>query len=70
MDVRVRGTDQVNVPAGSFDCWRVDVETHLWNAGRETWWVSRDNGWLIKRETRAADDVVVTTRLATYEPGN
>jgi hypothetical protein len=33
-------------------------------------WVSRDKGWLIKRETRAADDVVVRTLLRSYEPGN
>ena len=68
LDLRVRGTDRVNVPAGRFDCWRVDVESWLWGTRRETWWVSRDNGWLIKKQARGSD-YVMTTRLATYEPG-
>ena len=68
LDLRVRGTDQVTVPAGSFDCWRLEVETHLWRTERETLWVSRDEGWLIKKETRGSD-YVVTTVLASYEPG-
>ena len=69
IDLRVRGTDRVTVPAGSFDCWRLEVETHLWRTERETLWVSRDNGWLIKKEARGSD-YIVTTSLATYEPGN
>jgi hypothetical protein len=69
IDLRVRGTDRVTVPAGAFDCWRVEVEAHLWNTERETFWVSRENGWLIKKEQRGSD-YVVTMRLASYDPGN
>lgn len=69
IDLRVRGTERVSVPAGEFDCWRMEVETHLWSTERETFWVSRDHGWLIKKEARGSD-YVVTTRLAGYEPTN
>lgn len=70
LDLRVVGTDEVTVPAGTFDCWRIEVESHLWSTEREVFWVSRDKGWLIKRETRPADDIVVSTVLASYEPGS
>ncbi|HET8712760.1 MAG TPA: hypothetical protein VFM23_03660 [Gemmatimonadales bacterium] len=69
IDLRVVGTDRVTVPAGTFDCWRLTVETHLWRGERETFWVSRDDGWLIKRERRYSD-VTVATQLTSYEPGS
>jgi len=69
IDLRVRGTDRVTVPAGDFDCWRVEVDSHLWNEQRETFWISRDNGWLIKTEMRYYE-LVETTRLASYQPGS
>ena len=68
IDLRVVGTDRVTVPAGTFDCWRVEVDTHLWRREREAIWVSRDKGWVIKRQTHGPD-FVVNTVLESYEPG-
>ena len=67
LDLRVVGTDNVTVPAGTFDCWRLEVETHLWNTERETLWVSRDKGWVIKKQIRGPD-FVVSTLLHDFEP--
>jgi len=67
LDLRVVGTEHVIVPAGTFDCWRVDVDVHLWEAERMTMWVSRDKGWLIKMQSRGSD-YVVDRVLESYEP--
>ena len=67
VDLRVVGTDRVTVPAGTFDCWRIEVVSNLWTSEREMFWVSRDNGWLIKRQTRGSD-YVVNTLLQSFEP--
>lgn len=67
VDLRVVGTDRVTVPAGTFDCWRMEVVSNLWSSERELFWVSRDKGWLIKRETRGSD-YVVNTLLQSFEP--
>ena len=67
-DLRVVGTDRVSVPAGRFDCWRVEVRSHLAEA-EWTMWVSRDKGWVVKVEHRWSD-YVRDEVLESYEPGN
>ena len=67
LDIRVVGTDRVTVPAGTFDCWRLEVETHLWATERSRMWVSRETGWLIKTQTHGSD-YVVNEVLESYEP--
>jgi hypothetical protein len=69
LDLRVRGRDRVAVPAGRFDCWRVDVEQHLGDDIRWTMWISRDQGWMVKAELRLPDRVI-TEVLESYEPGS
>lgn len=69
VDVRVVGTERVTVPAGTFDCWRVEIEIHMWQPQRFRMWVSRDQGWLIKEQSRGSD-YVINTVLERYEPGN
>jgi hypothetical protein len=69
LDLRVVGTERVTVPAGTFDCWRLEIETHLWETERGILWVARDQGWLIKKEFRGSDYVIKTT-LQSYEPGS
>jgi len=68
LDLRVRGRDRVSVPAGRFECWRVEIEQHLGESLRWTMWVSRDQGWMVKAELRLTDQVV-TEVLESYEPG-
>lgn len=71
LDLRVVGTDRITVPAGTFDCWRVTVEMHVWDVERYTVWVSRNNGWAVKIRTGRADWFVDRV-LESYEglPGN
>ena len=69
VDVRVLGTERVTVPAGTFDCWRVEIEIHMWQPQHLRMWVSRDKGWLSKEQSRGSD-FVVNTVLESYEPGN
>jgi hypothetical protein len=70
MDMRVVGRDRVSVAAGSFDCWRLEVDTYFGGHERQTVWVSRDKGWVIKVQSDVASDVVVTRALESYEPGS
>jgi len=67
LDLRVVGMERVTVPAGSFDCWRVEVEIHLWQAERMTMWVSRDKGWVVKQQS-SGSDYVVNRVLESFEP--
>jgi hypothetical protein len=67
-DLRVRGRDRVSVPAGRFECWRVEIDQHLGDLVRWTMWVSRDRGWMVKAELRLSDRVI-TEVLESYEPG-
>lgn len=71
VDLRVLGSERITVPAGTFDCWRVEVFIHLWEPERLLIWVSRDKGWVIKQQTRWSD-FVVNRVLESYEgfPGN
>lgn len=68
VDLRVTGTDRVSVPAGRFDCWRVEVRSYL---GETEWtmWVSREKGWVVKVEYKWSD-YVRDDVLESYEPGN
>lgn len=68
-DLRVRGTDRVLVPAGRFDCWRLEAKSQSESDQRWTMWVSRDQGWMVKAEVRWSD-YVVTELLESYEPGS
>ena len=47
LDLRVTGVEQVTVPAGTFDCWKVEVrETNE----QSFVWVSRDLHWVVKQQ--------------------
>ena len=69
LDLRVIGKDRVTVPAGTFDCWRIEVQTPRWDIERSLIWVSRDKGWLIKQERRGSDpNYVIIDVLESYQP--
>ncbi len=44
LDLRVAGSEHVTVPAGTFDCWRVEVREA---DDKSVLWVSKDQGWLV-----------------------
>jgi hypothetical protein len=46
LDMKVVGSDRIDVPAGRFDCWR--VEMRIGDETAATLWASKDHGWLVK----------------------
>ncbi|HKC38473.1 MAG TPA: hypothetical protein VKC15_02915 [Gemmatimonadales bacterium] len=68
VDFRVLGAGRVTVPAGEFDCWKVELIEPPWGRTPVTLWVSKDRGWLIKAEHRGSDwrsESVLTSHAAT-----
>jgi hypothetical protein len=66
INLRVVGTDRVTVPAGTFECWLVEVDDFAWDLRQPRMWISRDKGWLIKEE-QGASDFVQTRFLESYK---
>ncbi len=67
LDLRVVGRENVSVPVGTFDCWRVEMENRWGQTQLWTLWVSRDHGVLIKAQLRWSDRVHDEV-LETFEP--
>ncbi len=44
LDLRVTGTERVTVPAGTFECWRLEERE---GDDKSVLWVSKDQGWLV-----------------------
>ena len=63
LDVRVVGRETIHVPAGTFDCWRVELSVPS-SRIKTTIWLSRDRHWLVQlREPMhdgAQEQVLVT----------
>jgi hypothetical protein len=52
LDLRAIGEERVTVPAGTFDCWRLEVRE---GDVRSLLWVSRDQGWMVMRQHTSRD---------------
>lgn len=66
IDLRVVGRDLVTVPAGTFDCWKLEVVQGEASEGFRSYvWVSRDQQWVVKAEYRGGDFVFEQV-LTTY----
>jgi hypothetical protein len=52
LDLRVTGTERVTVPAGTFDCWRLEAREA---DDKSVLWVSQDQGWLVMRRHTSSD---------------
>jgi len=53
LDLRVARSERVEVPAGTFDCWKVVARER--NDVSITFWASKAGGWLVKMEERGPD---------------
>lgn len=53
LDLRVVGSERIDVPAGRFDCWK--VEMRIGDETVITLWASKERGWLVKMEERWLD---------------
>ena len=66
VDLRVVGSGRIDVPAGRFECWKLELRD-----GQEdplTLWASKDRGWLIKTEQRGLDWRTESVLLSTTPP--
>ncbi len=59
LDLRVTGSEWVDVPAGRFDCWRLDVQTGGDPLPLRVW-ISKHRRWLVRTEVRGPDYRVET----------
>jgi hypothetical protein len=55
LDLRVVGSGRIEVPAGRFDCWKVELREGKETETVLTLWVSKDRGWPIKTEQKGPD---------------
>ena len=53
VDLRVVGSGRIDVPAGPFECWKLELRESP--ESMLTLWVSKDHGWLVKTEQRGWD---------------
>ena len=53
LDLRVTGVDRITVPAGTFDCWKVEVTD---GADKSIVWVSKDRRWVVMRQRTWSDE--------------
>jgi len=53
VDLRVIGTNRVTVPAGTFDCWKLEVRAGFEKA---LIWVSKDQRWVVLRQRTWSDE--------------
>lgn len=66
LDLRVVGSERIDVPAGRFDCWK--VEMRLDDETAMTLWASKDRGWLIKTEGGEPDWRTESTLISATPP--
>lgn len=55
LDLRVVGSGRIEVPAGRFDCWKIDMHEGKATESVVTLWVSKDRGWLVKTDVRGPE---------------
>ena len=60
VSLRVTGEDSVRVPAGRFDCWRLEVRHP---GGRFAYWIRKSDGTAIRMEERRPDGGLRTVTL-------
>jgi hypothetical protein len=53
VDLRVVGSGRIEVPAGRFECWKVELRESP--ESMLTLWVSKDRSWLVKTEQQGPD---------------
>jgi hypothetical protein len=68
LDLRVVGSGTVDVPAGRFECWKVEVQEGKEEEHLLTLWVSKDRGWLVKEGQQVTDGHVETVLLSAIPP--
>ena len=66
IDLRVVGSGRIEVPAGTFDCWKVELRQG--DDTRLTLWASKDRGWLVKTELREPDFRAESALLSATPP--
>lgn len=67
-DVTVAGREAITVPAGRFDCWKVDLQVPS-NKLKTTAWISVDSGWVIRLRDPQRDGFTEQVLVSATPPG-
>lgn len=68
LDMRVVGRETVHVPAGTFDCWKVELTVPS-SRIKTTIWVSRDRRWLVRLHEPFHDGAQEQVLVSATPPG-
>src|SRR5437016_1724268 len=60
---QVGGEERVRVPAGTFDCWKVDTKLRRTEA---TLWIAKSGQWVVKLAQHMGSDAVWEQVLTAY----
>ncbi|PYO43902.1 MAG: hypothetical protein DMD29_01400 [Gemmatimonadetes bacterium] len=63
LDQQVVGEERVRVPAGTFDCWKVDTKLRRTEA---TLWIAKSGQWVVKLAQHMGSDAVWEQVLTAY----
>lgn len=66
LDLRVVGSERIDVPAGRFDCWK--VEMRISDETAMTLWASKERGWLVKTRQGVPDLQTELTLVSATPP--
>ena len=67
LDVRVLGRETQTVPAGTFDCWRVELRVPS-NKTTTTVWISADRHWIVRLREPLRDGALEKVLVAATPP--
>ncbi len=68
LDLRVVGSGRIEVPAGRFDCWKLDLHEGKEPESVLTLWVSKNRGWLVKTELQGPEWWAESVLLSATPP--
>ncbi len=71
VSLRVVGEETVTVPAGTYECWKIEYKERNWDDVRL--WVSKEKQWMVKMRFRfhaPSPDFVREAVLTRWDPGD
>jgi hypothetical protein len=67
LDVRVIGRERQIVPAGTFECWKVELQVPS-NKATTTAWISTDHQWVVRLSERQRDGALEQVLVSATPP--
>jgi len=67
LDARVVGRESQTVPAGTFDCWKVELQVPS-NKAKTIAWISTDRHWVVRLQEQLRDGALEKVLVAATPP--